>query len=490
MLSVPPRDDRLTRLSQEPWRASPAALAVRMSQGSWRRAKHLNLISEKLTEAAVEGNKRILIEIAPRHGKSELCSHWGPVWYVANWPQEKIILVCYEAGFAASWGRKARDEITMHPELGIKVRSAVSATDWWELEDGGGMVTAGIGGPITGKGARLIVIDDPVKNWEEAQSIVYREKTWEWYQRVLYTRREPGASIVCLMQRWHRDDLGGRLIRDSGERWDRVTLPSLALQKDVLGRKPGEALWPDRFNREELEKVRIAVGPGAWLAQYQQQPELAMGDCFFDEAKLAAQLEGSKDGFKFQSYNPMRRYVAWIDAAGTGKDRPSLSIMAWYGTQFTYVVDYTEDVGIHEFCLKAIDILHEFHDPHVGWERNGVGEGVNQIFKAQGYPETKIYYQDRDKGKHGVAMTANLGMAQLVRLATAIASEEAVIPSKRAINECLLLVKQPNGPPAAAPGAHDDIPRAMAGALWLSEQVPNYPVNPNDPEIARQYAEV
>lgn len=394
------------------------------------------------------------------------------MWYLSTWPEKKIILASYEASFAASWGRKARDEVLAAPkELGIEVREDVAATDWWELKSGGGMVTSGVGGPVVGKGSPLILVDDPHKNWAEVQSVIFRERAWEWYRRVLYTRLEPHGSIVILMQRWHRDDLGGRVIRDSGEKWERITLPALAERDDALGRKEGEALWPVRFDRDALLKIKQGVGPDAWLAQYQQKPEEAAGDCYFNEKILSEMRQQSTKGGISQPYSPLRRYAAWIDAAGTGTDRPSLSIISWYGTQATFVVDYTTDESINDFCVHALkEILPAYGNPHIGWERNGVGEAVYQIFKAQGYPEGKIYYQDRDKGKHGVAQTGNLRDIMLVRLASGIDSRELIIPSTEAIDECLTFVKSLNGSPRAAPGAHDDRVMAMAGGLWLSVQ--------------------
>ena len=166
-------------LSSELWRLEPAAVAVRWSRGSWGRAKHLDFLSRKLA-AMAKKPLRLLVSLPPRHGKSELLSHWLPVWNLSLWPEHRVMMVAYETDFAATWGRKARDTIMANPGIGVRIRGDIGATAAWETMEGGGMVTAGVGGPITGRGADLLVIDDPLKNWQEAHSLTVREGIWDW----------------------------------------------------------------------------------------------------------------------------------------------------------------------------------------------------------------------------------------------------------------------------------------------------------------------
>lgn len=258
------------------WRATPAALAEKISGGQWWRAPHLTLLSSWLADAAFGDRSRIIVSKPPRHGKSELTSHWFPVWYLSMFPERRVILASYEADFAASWGRKVRGEIIEHgPLLGIELSKVSSAVNRWELTAGGGMVTAGVGGPITGKGADLFVIDDPVKNWDEAYSETFRQKAWEWWASVARTRLEPNASVVIVMTRWHEDDLVGKLlrtIREHSKPWDELRLPAVAEENDVLGRKPGEALWPERYDEKDLAGIREDVGELVWNGLFQQRP--------------------------------------------------------------------------------------------------------------------------------------------------------------------------------------------------------------------------
>jgi len=231
----------------------------------------------------------------PRHGKSDLCSHYLPAWYLAARPDNRVLLASYEADFAASWGRKVRDTVeAFGPKYyGINVDKRSSAADEWQLEGRrGGMNTAGVGGALTGRGGNLLVVDDPVKNSQDAQSAILREKQYNWYRTTFRTRLEPDGIIVIIGTRWHEDDLIGRIIRDMGEddeadQFIIVRLPALAEppsedypDPDILGREPGEPLFPERFDKPKLIAARATVGEYAWNALYQQRPAPLEGGMF------------------------------------------------------------------------------------------------------------------------------------------------------------------------------------------------------------------
>lgn len=272
---------------------TPAGFAWIASQGQWnldttgrQYPHHLTLLNEKLLDVANGQISRLLIAMPPRHGKSEFASKYFPAWYLGRHPQNKIILASYEADFAAQWGRKTRDLLELYGPrfFGIEVRKDSKAADRWEVADyGGGMQTSGVGGAITGKGADLLIIDDPVKNAEQANSEVYRDKTWEWYTSTAYTRLEPGGAVILIQTRWHENDLAGRILeqsRETGEPWVTVNLPAIAGENDELGRAPGEPLWPERYNIGDLDRIRGALGSYQFTALYGQSPVAPAGNVF------------------------------------------------------------------------------------------------------------------------------------------------------------------------------------------------------------------
>ncbi|MSR57865.1 MAG: hypothetical protein EXS05_09345 [Planctomycetaceae bacterium] len=260
--------------------ASPGMFALWAGAGAWKMAPHLQLLDEALVEAIDDAQAGTLdglaVSMPPQHGKSELCSKFLPAWYLATHPDRRVILVGYEADFAAAWGRKARDLIQqVGPVLGIAVSKCSKAAHRWDLAGRtGGMSTAGVGGPITGKGAHLLIIDDPVKNDAQARSATCRRHQWEWWQSVASTRLRPGGLTVIIQTRWHREDLTGKLLAQAaaGSRWRQITLPALAREHDPLERPIGEALWPAMYPREKLETIREGRTNYYWQALYQQSP--------------------------------------------------------------------------------------------------------------------------------------------------------------------------------------------------------------------------
>lgn len=269
-------------------------------------------ISRELTASITNADGRIILSVPPRHGKSELISKYFPAWFVGLNPDKRVILASYEADFAASWGRKARTILEESSGMfGVKVASDSSAANRWGIEGReGGMMTAGVGGPVTGKGADVLIIDDPVKNYEEAHSETFREKTWDWFTSTAYTRLEPGGTCIVIMTRWHTDDLVGRINERLGhDNWREVVFPALAEPGDVLGRVEGEALWPGRYDVERLNNIRQTLGSYQFSALFQQRPTPAEGG-MFKRQWLA----------KFADVAPVagKRLRAWDKAATEG----------------------------------------------------------------------------------------------------------------------------------------------------------------------------
>jgi predicted phage terminase large subunit-like protein len=273
------------------WTRTPATLGEHLSHGAYTRPRHVEFMANDVAQIAERQCFKIYT-IPPQHGKSELFSHWTPVWFLKKFPWKKVGLASYEMGYASEWGGKAKESIEENAdELGLHLTQDTKAKGRWRLRGyGGGMYVAGIGGPFTGRGFDLIVIDDPIKNDAEALSPVYRKRNWNWYRSVARTRLAPGGSIIVIMTRWHEQDLVGALLgnapQDAEEAekvvveddvkpdpWEVINLPALAEEHDPLGRKVGEALYPERYDEHALKALRIVSGPFWWSAQYRGNPQ-------------------------------------------------------------------------------------------------------------------------------------------------------------------------------------------------------------------------
>ena len=263
----------------------PGGLAM-LADPNWRLPPHLRSLCHALMEVAAGRIQRLIVTMPPGHGKSTTISKYFPAWYMGRFPKARLLLSSYEAGYAESWGRAARETLQFYgPEIfGVSVKGKPSSAGWWETARHGGVMWAtGVGGALTGKRIHGLIIDDPIKDAKEALSPVIRKQRWEWYRSTAYTRLEPGGWVIILMTRWHLDDLAGKcleLARDGVEDWTVLNFPAIAEEGDMLGRQPGEALWPERFPLHVLEKVRLVQGPYWWSALYQGRPSHQEGTLF------------------------------------------------------------------------------------------------------------------------------------------------------------------------------------------------------------------
>ncbi|MCF0086577.1 MULTISPECIES: terminase family protein [unclassified Streptomyces] len=254
---------------------SPGGLAAVLTRGKEMQAPHLDIIDRIYQRIAAGERIKAMVTMPPRAGKSRRTSRWGPTWYLRRQPDHRFMLASYAAHLADDHGRWIRNTITEHaPTLGINLKYGSQAANRFDIDGHeGGMVTAGVGGPLTGRGAHVACVDDPFKGSEDAGSPTQRERVWDWWQSVLLTRLEPRGSVLLVNTRWDDDDLSGRLLKEEAEDWIVIDLPALALSADdPLGRQPGEALWPERYNEDDYARIRKSVGERVWWALYQQQP--------------------------------------------------------------------------------------------------------------------------------------------------------------------------------------------------------------------------
>lgn len=261
----------------------PRLLAYAVGQwGGYKPAKHHWALAEKL-EAVADGRiKRLMVFMPPRHGKSMLASEFFPAWYLGRHPGHQVIAATYAQGLADDFGRKVRNLCAnaQHTFLfpGFKLADDSQAVSRFHTAERGAYFGLGVGGPITGRGADLLLIDDPIKGREDAESETMRQHLKDWYTSVARTRLMPGGAIVVIQTRWHEDDLSGWLLREHAhEGWEVLNLPALAEPDDAIRRSEGAPLWPEAYPLAELAQIRLSVGSRDWASLYQQRPSAAEG---------------------------------------------------------------------------------------------------------------------------------------------------------------------------------------------------------------------
>lgn len=330
-------------------------------------AAHHTLIAEHL-EAVERGEiDRLMINMPPRHGKSELASRRFPAWYLGLHPEHSIIAASYNSDLATDFGRQVRN-ILQTDEYKALFATALAddsrAANRWNTKEGGAYVAAGVGTAITGRGANILLIDDPLKDREEADSEIHRQKVWDWYTSTAYTRLAPGGRIIVIQTRWHEDDLSGKLLSEEqrgGDKWVRLELP--AINAD------GQPLWPEFYPLEVLERYRKVLPARDWSALYQQRPTPEEGDYF------------KRDWFKFYDVLPkhLRMYGA-SDYAVTadGGDYTVHVVCGLDPDDNLYVVDvWRRQVESHIWVEEFLNLVAR-HKP-LNW-----GEENGQIVKSLG----------------------------------------------------------------------------------------------------------
>jgi predicted phage terminase large subunit-like protein len=234
--------------------------------------QHLVYVRKKLEPIGTRPCK-IMIFMPPRHGKSEQVTVRYPAYHLEKFPDDRVIVGCYNQTLANKFSRKTRKLLRER----IPLSNERTAVEDWETMQNGGYRAVGVGGGITGQGGNLVIIDDPVKSREEANSEAYRNRLWDWYTDDLYTRLEPNASLILIQTRWHQDDLAGRILdSDDAPNWEVINFPALAEENDPLGRAEGEALCPDRYDVEALLNIQ-QIQKANFQALYQQRPTAVEG---------------------------------------------------------------------------------------------------------------------------------------------------------------------------------------------------------------------
>ncbi len=344
-------------LCDELCRRDFTAYAKRVYRGMWQPAQHHRIVADVLTRVLDGSCRRLMVFMPPRHGKSMQITECLPSYFLGRYPDKRVIVLSYSSDLAARFGRENRAKIAEYGHLfDIALSKTNAGATAFDIKDHrGGLLSVGFGGSITGQGADLLIIDDPVKNREEAESKTMRDKIFAEYQSTAYTRLQAGAAIIIVMTRWHEDDLCGRLLAQSPDEWEVLSLPALAEQGDTLGRKVGEPLWPQMgYDKDWAIQTQRAVGSYAFAALYQQRPAPAGGGLI------------RRSWWKFYDELPeMVTVVLSVDAAFKGgEDADNVSIQAW-GKRGAYMYLLDDDTQPMDFpkTLRAIRAMHQKHKP-------------------------------------------------------------------------------------------------------------------------------
>lgn len=326
---------------------------------------------------------RLIVTMPPQEGKSQRLSRRFPLWALLQNPDLRVAIASYEANVARRWGRAIRDDVIENPHLGLRVSPTKSAQHEWELAGAheGGVFTAGVGGAMTGRAVDLLIIDDPVKDRDQADSEVYRDKVWDWWTDTAKTRLAPGAPVILIMTRWHPDDLAGRLLeREADEGWEVLSIPARCEDpdEDPLGRDLGEYLESAR-GRTQDEWVALEAGSATrtWSALYQQSPTPAEGLIF-----QRPWIEGHRlpSGQGLPTF--VRRLVS-VDPAAKAKktsDETGIVVLALDSRGHAWVLDDRSLRGSpNEWGLAVWGALIDWRATEVVIEDNQGGDMVRSI---------------------------------------------------------------------------------------------------------------
>lgn len=313
---------------------------------------------------------RLVVEMPPRHAKT-ITIHHALTWWMHQFPGDLNGYFTYSDRKAWSESRKIR---ALAEGTGVKLSDEAANVAEWRTGDYGGLIAGGVGSGITGFGfSGLLVVDDPYKDRQEANSLLVREARWDWFNDVVYTRDE-GCSIVVMHTRWHEKDMAGML---EAQGWEVIKLPAIAEENDLLGRAIGEALW-DRYPLTRLERIRKQIGEYGWAALYQQRPrpkgsKLFGPEHYYDPATVdftgcRASIGADTAGTKKTASNSSAAVAAMIRGHGANKT--------------AYIIDARKQqttVPVFSRDLRAFQAKN--HGALAAVEVNGIGRGTYQIIK-------------------------------------------------------------------------------------------------------------
>lgn len=408
------------------------------------RPAHIELLNESIVRGTAgkllreDGSpmRGMIVTMPPRHGKSELISKFTPAWFLMKNPDKRVIVTSYSDTFAETWGAAARAIVQEHPEFGLLLDDSTQSKSHWKIAKHlGSMRTAGAGGPITGTGAHLLIIDDPFKDNEDADSQFNRDKVWDWFQSVVLSRLElPIGDVydppfmILVQTRWHEDDLAGRLIESEPEKWFQFNLAALASENDPLGRPVGAPLWPEKYDKAYLEDLKTSLSARWWSAMYQQNPTIEGGGIFRGDQFVRYNIRRSDRGTLFTMFDrdgttkhQHAKAKGWsfatIDLAASTKTSADYTV----GMVFHVAGQRSKTGDSARMCVLDVvrervegadheDFVDRLRAKHpdlrfIGVEKATFGLTLIQTLRRRGYPVRELI-PDKDKVSRAYAAAA------------------------------------------------------------------------------------
>jgi predicted phage terminase large subunit-like protein len=346
-------------------------------------ARHHRLLLDELEAVERGDTPRLMVCMPPGAAKSTYTTGIFPAWYLGRNPTKSVIAASHTQELIERFGRRARNYFAspVHQNVfGVGVAGDSMAAGRWDTEKGGEYYAAGVGGTIVGRRADLGIIDDSVKSREDADSERSRERAWEWYVNDFMTRLKPGAAQIIVNTRWHEDDLAGRILDREGHHWRLIEVPMEAMPGDLLGRTPGERLWPEWFTEEMVAHAKLDTR--AWNALYQQQPASEEGD-YFKAAWFG----------EYDSIPDLLHVYGASDYAVTegGGDYTEHGVFGIDPLSFVYVLDWWRDQTAADMWIDRQCDLIVAHEPQCWFGEAGPIRRAVEPFLTKRMNERRAY---------------------------------------------------------------------------------------------------
>lgn len=365
---------------------------VRYAMPNFDEAPHHSAICDALERVFYGETKRLMVFAPPRHGKSQLVSRFFPAWCLAMRDRLQLIVAGYSKDFVTELGHDIRDILGSDPYHALfpdcKLNKDSRSKAKFRTTNGGMLYASGVEGSITGRGAHIGIIDDPIKDRKRAESKRTREETKKWFNSAFYTRLMQGGAIVIVLTRWHDDDLAGSLLRENPDAWEVLSFPAVA--------ENGDALWPSHFPREKLDEIRQIIGPVEFNCLYQQSPVTEGGGFFQIGAISRFSPSEIPDG--------LETFITCDFAVSTGSgDYTVLAVFGYAKDGRLFLIDHWRDRTSADIWINRLFDMYQSYGPSAIYiEKGQIARAVEPMIadkkRTSGvYPNIQYIAPTRDK---------------------------------------------------------------------------------------------